>query len=189
MEPRLVCVSRLSPEKGHLTLLRAVARLVSSGLSVTLVLIGDGPLRPEVEEQIAALRLNHCITVRGWAPREVVRDEILKSRALVLPSFAEGLPVALMEALALGRPVISTFVGGIPELVGHGECGWLVPPSSVSRLASAMSEAITAPVARLESMGKTGARLVSDRHNAAKEASRLADLFALSIARAPGRNG
>ena len=108
---------------------------------------------------------------------EAVRDELLASRALVLPSFAEGLPVVLMEALALGRPVISTYVAGIPELVDAGVSGWLVPAGSVPALADAMREALTAPLATLERMGRAGAALVAERHDAKKEAAKLADLI------------
>ena len=87
--------------------------------------------------------------------RRQVRNEILAARALVLPSFAEGLPVVIMEAMALRRPVISTFVAGIPELVHPGEHGWLVPAGDVEALASAMQACLDTPTETLARMGET----------------------------------
>ena len=99
------------------------------------------------------------------------------ARVMVLPSFAEGLPVVIMEALALGRPVISTFVAGIPELVGPGECGWLVPAGSVEALVDTMRQALQTSTDELQSMGKEGATRVSARHNVEIEARKLKSLF------------
>ena len=100
------------------------------------------------------------------------------SRALVLPSFIEGIPVVLMEAMAVGRPVISTFVGGIPELVENGVHGWLVPAGSVDALAAALERVLTAPPAELEQIGRAGAERVRLQHDAATEARRLLRLMA-----------
>jgi glycogen synthase len=97
---------------------------------------------------------------------------------LVLPSFAEGLPVVLMEAFAVGRPVLSTYVGGIAELVEPGTNGWLVPPGSVSALAAAMREILAADKDELVRRARRGARRVSQRHDARREAARLLRLFA-----------
>ena len=96
---------------------------------------------------------------------------------MVLPSFAEGLPVVLMEALALGRPVVTTFVAGIPELVEAGWSGWLVPAGSVDELTDALRQALETPVDRLEAMGRIGAERAAARHDARTEAAKLAALF------------
>jgi len=101
----------------------------------------------------------------------------LLSRALVLPSFAEGLPVVLMEALALHRPVISTYIAGIPELVEPGQSGWLIPSGSVSALAEAMTEALELSGYELEQMGRVGAARVAEDFNSVTEAQKLAVLF------------
>lgn len=180
-EPRLVCVGRLCEQKGHLLLLDAVNQLVAEGLQFKLVLVGDGPLRVEIEALIARLGLQEHVEIIGWASNCEVRQHILASRAIVLPSFAEGLPVVIMEALALGRPVISTYVAGIPELVEPGICGWLVPPGSVEALTAAMRTVLQLPVEKLEQMGRAGAKRVAQRHNAAIEASKLAALFRSSV--------
>lgn len=175
--PRLVCVGRLCEQKGHLLLVTAAGQLLAEGLPFMLVLVGDGPLRTEIEAMITSLGLEDHIIITGWASNHDVQQQILASRAMVLPSFAEGLPVVVMEALALSRPVISTYVAGIPELVKPGMCGWLVPPGSVDALTNAMREALQYSVEKLEHMGQVGASSVAQRHDAAIEASKLAALF------------
>jgi glycosyltransferase involved in cell wall biosynthesis len=180
-QPRLVCVGRLCEQKGQFLLLDAVGQLVASGLRFKLVLVGDGPIRAEIEALIARLGLQEHVEITGWASNNDVRQHILASRAMVLPSFAEGLPVVIMEALALGRPVISTYVAGIPELVEPGVCGWLVPPGSVEALTQAMRAALQLPVEKLEQMGFAGAGRVAQQHDATVEANKLAALFRSSI--------
>jgi colanic acid/amylovoran biosynthesis glycosyltransferase len=176
-EPRLVCVGRLGEQKGHLLLLEAVRQLAAEELNFKLILVGDGPLRENIETEIAKFKLHDYIEITGWASSTEVRQQMLASRALVLPSFAEGLPVVIMEALALGRPVISTYVAGIPELVEPGVCGWLVPAGSLEPLTAAMRSALTSPVENLETMGKIGGDRVASQHNALTEAKKLAALF------------
>jgi glycosyltransferase involved in cell wall biosynthesis len=176
--PRLVSVGRLAEQKGHLLLIDAAARLRERGLEFELVLVGDGPLRREIETLIDRLDLRDHVRITGFLGTAEVRRELEAARAMVLPSFAEGLPVVIMEALALGRPVISTYIAGIPELVEPGRSGWLVPAGAVLPLAEAMAEALAADPAELEAMGRSGAARVADRHDAATEARKLATLIA-----------
>lgn len=180
-QPRLVCVGRLCEQKGQLLLIEAASRLAAEGLPFKLVLVGDGPLRPQIETLIAQNGLQEHVEITGWASNSEVQQQILASRAMVLPSFAEGLPVVIMEALALERPVISTYVAGIPELVEPGTCGWLVPPGSVEALTAAMRTALLLPVEKLEQMGRLGAERVALEHDAEQEASKLAALFPSNI--------
>jgi len=180
-QPRLVCIGRLSEQKGHLLLVEAASQLAAEGKSFKLVFVGDGPLRPKIETLIAQYGLTDHIEITGWASSNDVQQQILASRVMVLPSFAEGLPVVIMEALALGRPVISTYVAGIPELVEPERCGWLVPPGSVEALTAAMRKAIELPVEKLEQMGRVGAERVALQHDALQEASILAALFPSNI--------
>ncbi|NJO71915.1 MAG: glycosyltransferase family 4 protein, partial [Oscillatoriales cyanobacterium RM1_1_9] len=175
--PRLVCVGRLSEQKGHLLLLEAVSQLALTGLQFKLVFVGDGQLRPQIEARIAQSGLENYIEITGWATSREVRQHILDAQILVLPSFAEGLPVVLMEALALSRPVISTYVAGIPELVEPGENGWLVPSGSVDALIKTIQVALNTPTQQLEFMGKQGREKVLKLHNIAYESARLALLF------------
>ena len=175
--PRLVCVARLGEQKGHLLLVEAAAILASAGVPFEILLVGDGPMRDEIARLVRTHGLEDRIQLVGMLSGEEVRDAILRSRAMVLPSFAEGLPVVLMEALALGRPVISTSIAGTPELVLPGVNGWLVPAGSVEPLVAAMRAALEASPGDLSEMGRQGARLVALQHDATREALRLLDLF------------
>ncbi len=174
---RLICVGRLCEAKGQLLLIEAIAALQTRGRRVELVLAGDGPLRPELERLIRQHGLEHCIRITGWIGSSAVRAEILAARALVLPSFAEGLPVVIMEAMALRRPVLSTYIAGIPELVVPGETGWLFPAGSIEELIGSIEQCLSLSDADLRSMGEAGHRRVMARHNIDVEAKRLSGLF------------
>lgn len=174
--PRLLTIARLSEEKGHLILLPAFAKLRESYPEARLTLAGDGPMRQAVEARIAELGLGDAVTITGWVSSERVRDEIAAARLVVQPSFIEGLPVVLMEAMAMGRPVISTFVGGIPELVTP-ETGWLVPAGDVDALAAAMEAVLSRQQADLEEMGQAGRKAALAGHDATTEAGRLLALI------------
>ena len=180
--PRLVCVGRLCEQKGQLLLLEATRRLLDAGVPIELVLAGDGEMRAEVERTIDALAIRASVRITGWIDSRQVRDEILAARALVLPSFAEGLPVVIMEAMALSRPVISTYVAGIPELVRDGEIGWLVAAGDVDALARAMRECIEASGELRERMATAARKRVLARHDVDREAARLAALFRAAAA-------
>jgi colanic acid/amylovoran biosynthesis glycosyltransferase len=174
---RLASVGRLSEQKGQLLLVEAAAQLKREGRQFELVLVGDGPMRGEIEALIAREGLHQHVRITGWASGDEVRREIEAARAFVLPSFAEGLPVVLMEALGRGRPVITTYIAGIPELVHDGENGWLVPAGSVDDVAVAMRAALDATPARLCEMGQLGYARVREMHDAQRNAESLLRLF------------
>ena len=175
--PRLVCVGRICEQKGQLLLVNAFNLLAKKGISFELVLAGDGEMRGEIENLIAKYGLKKHITITGWISSEQVREQILAARALVLPSFAEGLPVVIMEALALRRPVLTTYVAGIPELVRNGVSGWLFPAGDVEELARVLEEFLAAPIEQLEKMGNAGYERVLERHSIDTEAVKLSHLF------------
>jgi colanic acid/amylovoran biosynthesis glycosyltransferase len=175
--PHFVCVGRLGEHKAQLVLVAAARRLHEAGVNCEVVLVGDGPMRNLVEEAIRDAKLERQITITGWVSGDRVKAEILAARAMVLPSFSENMPVVIMEAMALGRPVISTYIAGIPELVQPKETGWLVPASDEIALAEAMREALAASVAELAAMGAMGRSRIIDRHDVLKEAMRLKHLF------------
>jgi glycosyltransferase involved in cell wall biosynthesis len=174
---RLVCVGRLCEQKGQLLLVMAAAALARRGRDFQLVLAGDGEMRGEIEALVAQLGLRDRVRITGWLSSQAVRQEILESRAMVLPSFAEGLPVVIMEAMALRRPVLSTYVAGIPELVRPGENGWLVPAGDVDQLADAMDAILALPSPELAVMGARGRERVVQRHSVTTEARKLAAHF------------
>jgi colanic acid/amylovoran biosynthesis glycosyltransferase len=139
--------------------------------------VGDGPLRPQIEAMIVQYGLQQHVELTGWLSNAAVRQQILDAQIMVLPSFAEGLPVVIMEALALGRPVISTYIAGIRELLENHRCGWLVPSGSVEALASVMGHALQLPPLELEQMSQVGKERVRQQHNVTLEAQKLGNLF------------
>jgi colanic acid/amylovoran biosynthesis glycosyltransferase len=178
---RFVCIGRLSEEKGQLLLVEAAKRLAAQGAEFELVLAGDGKLRADIEALVKLYDLQARVRITGWISGEQVRDEILAARALVLPSFAEGLPIVIMEAMALKRPIIGTYVAGIPELVRPGEHGWLVPAGHVEALADAMRACLDTPVETLSRMGEAAKKRVRERHSADTEAAKLGKLFQVAV--------
>lgn len=176
-EPRFICVARLSEQKGHLVLLEAVAHLKRAGFTFKLILVGDGPLRRLIETEIIRLGLVETVLLRGTQSQKEVREEILRARAMVLPSFAEGLPVVLMESLVLRRPVISTYVAGIPELV-RSDNGWLIPAGDVPALEGAMREVLCASAQELSDKGEKGRRRALARHDVRQSVRLLESLMA-----------
>ncbi len=175
---RLVCVGRLCEQKGQLLLVEAARVLAERGASFELILAGDGVMRRVIETQIARCGLNAHVRITGWISANAVREELLAARALALPSFAEGLPVVIMEAMALRRPVISTYVAGIPELVRPGEHGWLVPAGDVEAFADAMQACLDTPVNVLARMGEAARGAVLARHNIDEAVRSLIELMA-----------
>lgn len=179
--PRLLFVGRLCEEKGLPLLLEAVARLLQAGVRCELAIVGDGPLKAYVERFITERKLAGTVELLGWRDSAGVAQELNGSRALVLPSFAEGLPVVIMEAMAMGRPVVTTAIAGIPELVVHGHNGWMVPAGAVDALCDALREVVQADPTRLDAMGQAGMRTVRVQHAVATEVAKLETRF-LAIA-------
>lgn len=173
----IVCVARLNEQKGHMVLLKAIDNLVSEGLDLKLTLVGDGVLRSKIESLITELNLQNYVKITGWVTNEEVRNYITNSQIMVLSSFAEGLPVVIMEALALGRPVIGTYIAGIPELLENNICGWLVPSGSATDLTSAIREALNTAQDKLDRISEIGLERVKKHHNVEVEALKLARLF------------
>jgi glycosyltransferase involved in cell wall biosynthesis len=174
---RIVCTARLVENKGHLFLIEAIALLLKQGVKVDLDLIGDGPLRSSIEGAIAQRGLQNQVRILGNKSSGEVRQIIESCRGFVLPSFAEGLPVSLMEAMVLARPVISTNVGAIPELVEPRKHGWVIQAGSIDELTSALRELLETPVETLGKMGREGRTRVLQQHDAGHEALKLAALI------------
>jgi colanic acid/amylovoran biosynthesis glycosyltransferase len=176
--PRLVNIGRIVEQKGQAILVQAAAVLRDRGHDFELVIVGDGPMRGEIERLIDQFELRDRVRITGYMSNQGVLRELRDARALVLPSFAEGLPGVFFEAMALGRPVISTHIAAHSELVEPGINGWLVPAGAVEPLVAAMAAALTADPAELEAMGRAGAAQVAERHNVDVEVRKLADLIA-----------
>jgi glycosyltransferase involved in cell wall biosynthesis len=154
---------------------------VERGIEIEVVLAGDGPLREAIESEIRRCGLETVVRIAGWVDNERVRALLAEARALVVASFAEGLPVVIMEAFAMNRPVLSTHIAGIPELVENEVSGWLFAPGDIGQLADAMHEAVRAEPIRLAEMGKKGKKRTLERHLASVEAGKLRELFAATF--------
>ena len=162
---RLLFIGRLCEEKGVPFLIEAVARLRNLSRPFELNIIGDGPMRRTIEELISKHQLQGFVHLLGFQSSQRIAEELIRSRALILPSFAEGLPVVIMESLAVGRPVITTRIAGIPELVDE-QCGWLVPPGDSNSLSSAIQDCFQSSSEKLTAMGREGRRRVKQLHDA-----------------------
>lgn len=173
-ENHLVFVGRLTAIKGLRVLLEAFTKARTTHTSLRLTLVGDGDDR-EYLEQLAA-PLGDAVRFLGYRSQEDVAAILAGADMLVLPSFAEGVPVVLMEAMASGKPVITSLVAGVPELVEDGISGFLTPPGDAETLAARIVELADDP-ARRKKMGENGRQKVATDFNAQIEAARIASLF------------
>jgi colanic acid/amylovoran biosynthesis glycosyltransferase len=182
---KLILVAGLVEQKGHLLLIQALNLVRKAGVDFQMVFVGDGHLRAALESEVKRFGLDSNVQFAGWQSNAQVREHLRTARALVMPSFAENLPVAMMEALAMGRPVLGTYIAGVPELVENGVNGWLVPAGNVETTCEAILRLLRTPVDELSRMGRAGAERVRQRHDASKEAIELKRLFgAASVVRA-----
>jgi colanic acid/amylovoran biosynthesis glycosyltransferase len=169
---RLVNIGRLSEQKGQMLLLEAIKILRDQGCDLTLDIIGDGDLRETIELYLRDNNLQSIVTLLGWQSSESIVQTLDNSAAMVLPSFAEGLPVVIMEAYARARPVITTRIAGIPELVDN-ECGWLITPGSVNEIVEGIKQLLASDTLSIDQLGQKGRRRVIERHSANREAQTL----------------
>ncbi|MBY6043598.1 glycosyltransferase [Phaeobacter italicus] len=178
---RLAAIGRFVEQKGQMVLIHALAKLVETHPDLHLSLIGDGEMRQDLEAAIARYGLSRHVTLTGWLSEADVRAELAKAHALVMPSFAEGLPMVVMEAMAAARPVVATYIAGTPELVVPGQTGWLVPAGDPDVLAEAISDLAATPAETLSRMGQAGRTRVLQRHDSEIEAGKLAHHFEEAI--------
>ena len=174
---RLVCVGRICEQKAQLLLIETFARVVERGIDAELVLVGDGELRPDAEALVAERGLIGRVRITGWVDGARVNAELSAARGLIVPSRAEGLPVVIMEAMALQRPVVASRVAGIPELVVHSETGWLVPIGDTRALEQAIEALLCCPDDKLYAMGQRARARVAERHSIDQETKKLAALI------------
>lgn len=172
----LICVGRLSPEKGQAGLVRAFAELSARHDGVQLRLVGDGPERRDLEQLVSELNMVDRVTFAGRLTETDTLAEIARSDLLVLPSFMEGLPIVLMEAMALGVPVVASRVAGIPELVEDGVNGLLFAPSDWTELGACIERLLTSDVL-CTTFAEEGKKKVADEFDARKSAELLSKLF------------
>lgn len=165
-------VGRFAPQKGLPTLAEALREIAHRGENISLTMIGDGELFAWFAKFLASTGLADAVELRGVQGEAAVYAAIRASKAVLVPSYAEGLPVVIMEAFANRRAVVSTFVAGIPELVTP-KCGILVPAGDAQALAEAMLKMKALSARELEDMGHHGFAQVRRRHDIAIGAALL----------------
>jgi glycosyltransferase involved in cell wall biosynthesis len=172
----ILCVARLVAGKGHTILLAALRQLLQEGRKARLRLVGDGPERHQIEREVARLGLADHVIFEGAVNQDRIGDFYSCADTFVLASFAEGIPIVLMEAMAMEIPCVSTFVGGIPELIRNDIDGILVVPSDYQGLAAALERLISEPDLRRR-LGTAGRRRVVDKYNLDRNAEHLGRIF------------
>jgi glycosyltransferase involved in cell wall biosynthesis len=173
---RVAFVGRLDPVKGALLLIEAMATVLKAHPDATLTLAGDGPARAAAEARSVELGVQNAVHFAGFMTQGQVADLLAQSDMLVLPSFAEGLPVVYMEALASRIPVVASRVAGVQELVEDGVCGFTIPPGDVPTLADRMIRLMNDP-AKARAMGEAGRTAVEAGYDIRQEGRWLATLF------------
>lgn len=172
----VTCVGRLVPEKGQALLIEAVARLKDAGNDVKLVLVGDGPDRRTLESEATKWGLDNDVSFLGAVAPSEVAQVLRDTGVFCLPSFAEGVPIVLMEAMAMELPAISSRVMGIPELIDDGVSGRLVRPGSIDDLVEALSELLSDPDLRRR-LGHAARARVAGEFDLHTNARRLCVLY------------
>jgi colanic acid/amylovoran biosynthesis glycosyltransferase len=179
--PHVVCVGRLVHLKGQALLIEALAELARRGVESRLTLVGDGPKRAELEALARRRGVSERVRFAGAVGQDAIRDHYRAADICCLPSLAEGLPVVLMEAMALEVPVISTRIMGIPELVEHDANGLLVTPGRLDELTEALERLIADPSLRRR-LGRAGREKVVAEFDVDDSARQLRDVFERALA-------
>ena len=172
----IVCVGRIAPVKAQHILIEAASLLVQEGRDIRIHVVGDGSDRPMLENEVAARGLQANVIFHGFAVGDQLQALYRQMDIFALPSFAEGVPVVLMEAMAMEIPCVATWVAGIPELIRHDIDGLLVAPSDTPAFAAALRKLIVDPKLRLL-LGKAGRRRVLDRFDIRNNTATLAGLL------------
>ncbi len=177
---RLLTVGRMASVKGMPILLDAIKQLLPDHPELSLTVVGDGPERKDFEQRAKDLCIDGNVNFVGYQSQSEVREHLTRADVFVLPSFAEGVPVVLMEAMAAGVPVVTTRIAGVAELVDDGHSGHLVPPGDTNALADAIDDLLTNPDKRT-AFGHAGHQKVSAEFNIAKESAWLRRIMTAAI--------
>jgi glycosyltransferase involved in cell wall biosynthesis len=170
----ILIVGRLSREKDHLTLLEAVARLPND-LRPHLVIVGEGPERPRIEERIRSLNLTGSVTLTGQ--QESAEPYYGIAQIAVLSSLSEGSPNALLEAMATGVPVVATRVGGIPEIVSHGESALLIEPGDTTAMTGSLTTLLEDKVVA-RNLAEHARQRILEHHSPKARVAKLVEVYA-----------
>ena len=175
--PKVISVGRLSSEKGQVILLRACKLLIDRGIDVRLTFVGSGPLEELIRSEASSCGMDRHVRLTGELPAEAVRQELEDSDLFCLTSFAEGLPISIMEAMAVGVPLVATSIAGIPELAVDGATALTVPPGNVEALAEAIGRLLSDTQLR-DRIVASARKQVEAQHDRHRNAAALYELFA-----------
>lgn len=184
----VICVGRLVPAKGQHILVKALSRAVLEGVDVRLRLVGDGPDMASLRSQVRALALDERVVFEGAVNQDRVRELYRGADIFALASFAEGIPIVLMEAMAMCIPCVTTFITGIPELIESERHGLLVPPSDDQALADAIVRLARDDALR-QRLGKAGRERVLEKYDLDTNTAHLASVFRERIEGLRSRDG
>jgi colanic acid/amylovoran biosynthesis glycosyltransferase len=173
----ILCIGRLTPAKGQHLLLDAVDRLMRQGRRVRLRLAGGGPDEPSLRKHAAQIEFPECVVFEGAVNQDRVRALYAAAQVFCLPSFAEGIPVVLMEAMAMGIPCVTSQITGIPELIRNGIDGILVPPSDLDALVESLATLMDDAPLR-QRLSSNARNVVLERYDLRRNVEKLADIFA-----------
>jgi colanic acid/amylovoran biosynthesis glycosyltransferase len=173
---QIACVGQLAPVKGQHVLLAAMELLACEGRRVLLRIAGDGADRAGLEHDIASRNLARQVVMEGYLNQDKLRELYSQCDALALPSFAEGIPVVLMEAMAMEIPCIATWITGIPEIIQHETDGLLVPPADAESLARAIARLMDDPELR-RSLGQKGRLRILEKFDLHRHTQNLMEIF------------
>lgn len=176
----VVVPGRLVHEKGHADFLDALAMLRAQGRRLSATLAGHGPLRTSLEAQIRQLGLADCVTITGALPHSRLLDVVEGASLVVVPSRFEGFGLTALEAIALGRPVVATMVGGLPEVIEHGDTGWLVPPQDPAQLALAIGHMMDNASLR-QRLGEAGRLRAQQQFSLSNVTARLRSIYRCAV--------
>jgi len=176
-EPMILFIGRQVPEKGQAVLIEATALLFERGHRLTVTLAGEGPSRPMLEQLAQSLGIASHVSFPGAVGQDEIHAMYAQASIFCLPSFAEGVPGVLMEAMAMQLPVVSTAIMGIPELVDDGETGLLVAPGRVDELADALERLLVNQELR-NTMSTRAREKVVREFNTERSVEQLRGLFA-----------
>jgi len=172
----IACVGQLAPVKGQHMLVAAVDVLVREGRHVRVRIAGDGPGRAALEQDIARRKLGSHVVLEGFLNQDRLQELYAQSDALALPSFAEGIPVVLMEAMAMQIPCVATWITGIPELITHATDGLLVPPGDAQALAGAIARLMDDAGLR-RALGGNARQRILEKFDVQRNTEYLSDVF------------
>jgi colanic acid/amylovoran biosynthesis glycosyltransferase len=181
-QKRLLYVGRLSAAKGVPILLQAIAAVAERHSDLQLTIVGDGPDRQSLEHQASELGIRDRLKFVGYQSQDAVCGYLQACDVFVLPSFAEGLPVVLMEAMATGIPVVTTAIAAISELVEDGINGYLVPPGAIEPLAQRLDQLLSNAQLR-QNFGKAGRTKVEQSFNLHHEVDTLKQIMGVALAK------